>query len=133
MKSPTPFSSQDAELRRDDAHVRRLGPGGQSRDGGPVAVFIDAFAFRGAYGGGFAHAGGWAARRRSAAPTVVALPMSGAGAAGYWHAPVYHGAWYGHPGYGVGAFAAGAAVGAAVAQPYYPPPACGYYPYPPCY
>jgi hypothetical protein len=26
-------------------------------------------------------------------------------------------------------------VGAAVAaeRPYYPPPACGYYPYPPCY
>jgi hypothetical protein len=44
-----------------------------------------------------------------------------------------HGAWY-------GAAAAGAVVGAAVgaaavdaAHPYYPPPACGYYPYPPCY
>ncbi len=29
--------------------------------------------------------------------------------------------------------AVGAAVGAAAAAPYYPPPACGYYPYPPCY
>jgi hypothetical protein len=42
--------------------------------------------------------------------------------------PAWHGAWYGHPG---AAFAAGAAVGAAVARPYgY---RCGYYPYPPCY
>lgn len=45
--------------------------------------------------------------------------------------PAWHGAWYGHPG---AAFAAGAAVGAAVAHPYYyGPPHCGYYPYPPCY
>lgn len=87
--------------------------------GGPVAVFIDAFAFRGPMGGGFAHAGGF-------------------GGAAVWHAPVYHGAWYAHPvypAYGVGAgLAAGALVGAAAAaRPYYPPPACGYYPYPPCY
>ena len=93
---------------------------GTLETGGPVAVFIDAFAFRGAYGGGFAHVGGWGG----------ATAFRGGG---YWHAPVYHGAWYGHPGYGVGAFAAGAAVGAAVARPYYAPPACGYYPYPPCY
>jgi hypothetical protein len=47
------------------------------------------------------------------------------------HGPAWHGAWYGHPG---AAFAAGAAVGAAVAHPYYyGPPPCGYYPYPPCY
>ena len=45
--------------------------------------------------------------------------------------PAWHGAWYAHPG---AAFAAGAAVGAAVAHPYYyGPPRCGYYPYPPCY
>jgi hypothetical protein len=45
--------------------------------------------------------------------------------------PAWHGAWYGHPG---AAFAAGAAVGAAVAHPYYyGAPLCGYYPYPPCY
>jgi hypothetical protein len=45
--------------------------------------------------------------------------------------PAWHGAWYAHPG---AAFAAGAAVGAAVAHPYYyGAPPCGYYPYPPCY
>jgi len=38
-------------------------------------------------------------------------------AGGAWHAPVWHGAWYAHP------------VGPVV----YPYPACGYYPYPPCY
>jgi hypothetical protein len=47
------------------------------------------------------------------------------------HGPAWHGAWYGHPG---AAFAAGAAIGAAAAAPYYyGPPRCGYYPYPPCY
>lgn len=85
--------------------------------GGPVALFIDAFAFRGPAGGGFAHVGG----------------VGGA----YWHAPVDHGAWYVHPDAGVGVgLAAGAVVGAAAAtaaRPYYAPPACGYYPYPPCY
>jgi hypothetical protein len=99
---------------------------------GPVALFIDAFAVRGPYGGGFAHAGGWGG----------AAWHGGA----YWHAPVYHGAWYAHPVgvpvYGAGAAAAGAAVGmglgaaaAAASHPYYPPPPppCGYYPYPPCY
>jgi hypothetical protein len=100
---------------------------------GPVAVFIDAFAFRGPEGGGFAHAGGWGGYRGAAAWHGGA----------YWHAPVYHGAWYAHPAYpaygvGAGAVAAGAALGvgaaaAAAARPYYPPPACGYYPYPPCY
>lgn len=86
--------------------------------GGPVAVFIDAFAFRGPAGG--VHVGGF----------------GGA----YYHPPVYHGAWYAHPvaPYGVGAgLAAGAVIGAAAATaataPYYRPPACGYYPYPPCY
>ena len=43
--------------------------------------------------------------------------------------PAWHGAWYGRPG---AAFAAGAAIGAAAAAPYYGP-RCGYYPYPPCY
>src|SRR5262245_58430556 len=46
---------------------------------GPTAVFIDAFAVRGPYGGGFAHVGGY----------------GGAWHGAYWHAPVYHGAWYG--------------------------------------
>jgi hypothetical protein len=80
---------------------------------GPASLFIDWFAAR----GGFGRVG------------VV-------GGVGYVHAPVWHGGWYAHPGayYGAGVVA-GAAVGAAVAaeRPYYPPPACGYYPYPPCY
>jgi hypothetical protein len=92
---------------------------GGSISGGPVAVFIDAFAVRGPYGGGFAHVGGFGGAWRGA----------------YWHAPVYHGAWYAHPAYpaAVGALAAGAAIGAAAAYPYGRPIACGYYPYPPCY
>lgn len=91
---------------------------GGSLSGGPVAVFIDAFAFRGPYGGGFAHVGGYGGAWR--------------GGGAYWHAPAYHGAWYAHPAYPVGAVAAGAAIGAAAAYPY-ARPACGYYPYPPCY
>lgn len=86
---------------------------GSALDGGPVALFIDAFAVRGPYGGGFAHVGGYGG--------------------GYWRAPVYHGAWYAHPAYPVGALAAGAAIGATAAYPYARPLACGYYPYPPCY
>ena len=88
---------------------------------GPAALFIDAFAVRGRYGGGFAHAGGWGGGYRGGA---------------FWHAPVYHGAWYGAgAGFAAGA-AVGAAVGAAAARPYYPyapAPVCGVYPYPPCY
>ena len=89
---------------------------------GPAALFIDWFAARGAYGGGVAHFGG------VGGPTFVR-------GGGYWHAPVYHGAWYARPavpvGLGVG-LAAGAAMGAAAAASAYPPPPCGYYPYPPC-
>lgn len=91
---------------------------------GPTALFIDAFAVRGPYGGGFAHVGGYGGAWR--------------GGGAYWHAPVYHGAWYG-AGAVAGAAVIGAAVGAAAAAPYYgygyraPPPPCGYYPYPPCY
>jgi hypothetical protein len=95
--------------------------GGLSRANGPASLFIDWFAARG-YGG-----------RRF---------VAGGGYRGGWH-----GAWYGHPaGLAVGAAALGlgaAAVGAAAAGAYYhpyaypyydaPPPACGYYPYPPCY
>jgi hypothetical protein len=80
---------------------------------GPAALFIDWFAARGGYG------------------RVGAVGGIG------WHAPVWHGGWYGHPGayYGAG-LATGAVIGAAAAsayRPYYAPPACGYYPYPPCY
>ncbi|WP_394089805.1 hypothetical protein [Xanthobacter autotrophicus] len=94
--------------------------------GGPVALFIDAWAVRGPDGGGAVHVGGYGAYHGGA----------------YYHAPVYHGAWYAHPAYPAGAavagaavgVAAGAAIGAAAAAPP-PPPAyyCGYYPYPPCY
>jgi hypothetical protein len=76
---------------------------------GPASLFIDWFAAR----GGFGRVG------------VV-------GGVGF-HAPVWHAGWYAHPG---AAFAAGAAAvqSAAAARPYYfAPPACGYYPYPPCY
>jgi hypothetical protein len=86
---------------------------------GPTALFIDAFAVRGPYGGGFAHVGGYGGAWRGGA---------------YWHAPVYHGAWYGAAAGAAVGVAAGAAVGAAAAAPYYyGPPRCGYYPYPPCY
>lgn len=112
---------------------------GSLTPGGPVAVFIDAFAMRGPDGGGFAHAGGF--------------DHPGGG---YYHPPAYHGAWYGHPnnvnvnvnngwggGWGAGAagaavgFTAGAIAGSAAARPPAPvyayPPYCGYYPYPACY
>jgi hypothetical protein len=86
---------------------------------GPTALFIDAFAVRGPYGGGFAHVGGYGGAWRGGA---------------YWHAPVYHGAWYGAAAGAAVGVAAGAAIGAAAAAPYYyGPPRCGYYPYPPCY
>jgi hypothetical protein len=90
--------------------------GGLSKATGPASLFIDWFAARGYGGRGFvAGGGGW------------------------------HGAWYGHPGgvaagaaaVGLGAAAVGAAAAGAYyhpyAYPYAPPPACGYYPYPPCY
>jgi hypothetical protein len=88
--------------------------GGLSKATGPASLFIDWFAARG-YGGRAFVGGGYRG--------------------GAWH-----GAWYGHPaGFAAGAAAVGlgaAAVGAAAAgayyHPYYPP-ACGYYPYPPCY
>ena len=96
---------------------------------GPAALFIDAFAFRGPGGGGFAHVGGYGG-------AVWHGGGYGYHGGAYWHAPVYHGAWYGGAGVAAGVVA-GAAIGAAAAAPYYgygyPPPPCGYYPYPPCY
>jgi hypothetical protein len=48
--------------------------------------------------------------------------------------PAWHGAWYGRPGAAFATGVAVGAVGAAVTHPYYyGAPACGYYPYPPCY
>jgi hypothetical protein len=98
--------------------------GGLSKATGPASLFIDWFAARGYGGRGFV------------------------GGVGY-HGAAWHGAWYAHPaGVAAGAAAVGlgaAAVGAAAAGAYYhpygygypyyapPPPACGYYPYPPCY
>ncbi|HWK68845.1 MAG TPA: hypothetical protein VNS34_28300 [Rhizobiaceae bacterium] len=47
----------------------------------------------------------------------------------YWHAPVYHGAWYaGAPAVGLGALAWDG-----WRSNYYGSGQCGYYPYPPCY
>ena len=72
---------------------------------GAAALFIDWFAARG-FGGRAVVGGG----------------------------PAWHGAWYGHPAAAFGAGVAVGAVGAAVTHPYYyGQPACGYYPYPPCY
>jgi hypothetical protein len=54
----------------------------------------------------------------------------------YGGRPAWRGAWYARPGVAFGAGVAAGAVGAAVVRPapyYYGPPACGYYPYPPCY
>jgi hypothetical protein len=93
--------------------------GSLSKATGPASLFIDWFAARG-YGG-----------------------RAFVGGVGYRGA-AWHGGWYGRPaGIAAGAAAVGlgaAAVGAAAyyhpyAYPYYapPPPACGYYPYPPCY
>jgi hypothetical protein len=96
--------------------------GGLSKATGPASLFIDWFAARG-YGGRAFVGGGY----------------RGGAWGGAWH-----GAWYAHPaGIAAGAAAVGlgaAAVGAAAAGAYYHPyaypyasPACGYYPYPPCY
>ena len=53
------------------------------------------------------------------------------GGAVYRGGTVYRGGY--RPGYGVGAAAAGVAIGAAAAAPYYYNNQCGYHPYPPCY
>jgi hypothetical protein len=98
---------------------------------GPAALFIDHFA---AFGGGF-HAGGFHAGGFDAAR--FGGYRGGAWAGGrYWHAPVYHGAWYGAGATAAG-IAAGTAMGAAeAANPdlgYGDGGLCGYYPYGPCY
>ena len=74
---------------------------------GVACVSTDAFAYRAVYRGGAVRVGG------------------------VYRGGAYRGA-YVRRGVGVGLGAA--AVGAAVAAPYYyGRPACGYYPYPPCY
>ncbi|KSV68205.1 hypothetical protein N183_31640 [Sinorhizobium sp. Sb3] len=129
--------------------------GSLSGAAGPAAVFIDHFAggfggggfggggfrggdfggggFRGAdFGGGGFRGGDLAAggfHASSARVNDVNVTHVGGN---YWHAPVYNGAWYRGGAVATGVVA-GAAVGAAAANPYYYPPQCGYYPYPPCY
>lgn len=62
---------------------------------------------------------------------IIGLPRTPLSFAGVARRTAYRSAWYGAG----AAVAAGAAIGAAAASPYYSPypPACGYYPYPPCY
>jgi hypothetical protein len=79
---------------------------------GVACVSTDALAYRGVYRGG-------------------GVRVGGVYRGGVYRGGVYRGA-YVRRGVGVGLGAA--AVGAAVAAPYYyGRPQCGYYPYPPCY
>jgi hypothetical protein len=76
---------------------------------------------------------------------IIGLPRTPLSFAGVARRTAYRGAWYGAAAgaAAAGAVAAGAAAAGAAyyhpyayapAYPYYPPrPACGYYPYPPCY
>jgi len=60
---------------------------------------------------------------------IIGLPRTPLSFAGVARRTAYRGAWYAGA-----AAAAGAAYGAApYSRPPYAPPACGYYPYPPCY
>jgi hypothetical protein len=116
---------------------------------GAAALFIDHFG--GSFGGGGFHGGGFGGGS-FAGGGFHGGDFGGGGFRGndvhigetninrvggsYWHAPVYHGAWYGGAPVAAGVVA-GAAIGAAATRPYYPyynnGPQCGYYPYPPCY
>lgn len=106
---------------------------------GPAALFIDHFG--GGFGGGGFRGGGFAAGGFRGGDFAaggfhgsfahVGDTSFGHVGGTYWHAPVYHGAWYGSGGVAAGAVA-GAAIGAAATNPYYYPQ-CGYYPLPPCY
>jgi hypothetical protein len=131
--------------------------GSLSGASGPAALFIDHFG--GSFGGGGFHGGGFGGGSFAGGGFHGGDFHGGDFGAGdfhgsyghvgdatfahvggtYWHAPVYHGAWYRGAPVAAGVVA-GAAVGAAVARPYYPyynsygnGPQCGYYPYPPCY
>ena len=113
---------------------------------GPASIFIDRFGFGGFHGGfaggGFRGGGFRAAGFRGGVAGVDrGVAVGRVGAVGVWHRPyVYRGAWYrGAPvaaaavgGAALGAAAVGAAAAGAYYNPYYAP-ACGYYPYPPCY
>jgi hypothetical protein len=91
---------------------------------GMACVSTDALAWRGgAYRGGVAVRGGV---YRGGAVAVRGGAYRGGAVA--WRGGYYRG------GLGVGAAAVGAAaIGTAAAASYYNRPACGYYPYPPCY
>ena len=59
---------------------------------------------------------------------IIGRPFTPLSFAGVARRTAFRGAMY------AGAAAAGAAAAGAYYHPYgYPPPACGYYPYPPCY
>ncbi|MBB3391944.1 putative membrane protein YgcG [Rhizobium sp. BK275] len=125
---------------------------------GPAAVFIDHFGgsfggggFGGFHGGGFgggSFAGGgfrggdfaggdFRGGYRGDDIHIGDTNINRVGGT-YWHAPVYHGAWYRGAPVAAGVVA-GTAIGAAAARPYYynsyynNNPQCGYYPFPPCY
>jgi hypothetical protein len=61
---------------------------------------------------------------------IIGRPLTPLSFAGAARRTARRGAWYG-AGAAVGAAAVGAAAASAYYNPY--PPACGYYPYPPCY
>jgi len=61
---------------------------------------------------------------------IIGRPLTPLSLAGVGRRTARRGAWYG-AGAAVGAAAVGAAAASAYYNPY--PPACGYYPYPPCY
>ncbi|MGO4526961.1 hypothetical protein AB4097_19140 [Microvirga sp. 2MCAF35] len=113
---------------------------------GPAALFIDHFAafgggFRGGFAGGGFRAGGFdrfggAGRLDGDRFGYARVGDVNVVHGNYWHAPVYHGAWYGAGATAAG-IAAGTAMGAAeAANPdlgYGGGGLCGYYPYGPCY
>jgi hypothetical protein len=123
--------------------------GSLSGAAGPAALFIDHFG--GSFGGGGFHGGGFGGGSFGGGD-FRGGDFAGGGFRGddvhvgdtnitrvggtYWHAPVYHGAWYRGAPVAAGV-AVGAAVGAASAyrynNSYYNDQQCGYYPYPPCY
>jgi hypothetical protein len=121
---------------------------------GPAALFIDhfggSFGGGGGFGGGGFHGGGsfgggfhggdfaggdFRGGFRGNDVHIGDTNINRVGGS-YWHAPVYHGAWYAGAPVAAGVVA-GAAIGAAAARPYYNPyynnQQCGYYPFPPCY
>ncbi|RDI59781.1 hypothetical protein [Microvirga subterranea] len=121
--------------------------GSLSGASGPAALFIDHFGgFGGGFGGfhggfaggdfrgGFDRFGGGVDRFGGDRFGYARVGDVNVVRGNYWHAPIYHGAWY-----GAGATAAGIAAGtalgaAAAAYPYLGYGGqCGYYPYPPCY